>query len=84
VEALPDRGGELAFGLADRGAAIRLLARSGDRAFNESGREPDALAAASRELPGFEGRHGATLERMTRIASSSSADVAAPRDELAP
>lgn len=44
--------------LPDRGAAIRLLARSGDRAFNASGRQPDALAAALRDLPGFEGGVG--------------------------
>jgi phospholipid/cholesterol/gamma-HCH transport system substrate-binding protein len=84
VEALLDRGGDIAGGLADRGAAIRLLARSGDRAFNASGRQADALAAAFRELPGFEREARATLERMTRFASSSRADVAALRDELAP
>ena len=50
-------------GLADREQALQLLARSGDRAFNATGRQGRALAAAFRELPGFEREARLTVER---------------------
>jgi len=82
VRGLLADGGAIANGLADRAQAIQLLARSGDRAFNAMGRQGDALAAAFRQLPGFEREAARTVRAMTDFADSSTADVHALRSEL--
>jgi len=84
VKALLRDGGQVAAGLADREQALQLLARSGDRAFNATGRQGAALAAAFRELPGFERDARLTLDRLTATAREHTADVSALRGELAP
>jgi phospholipid/cholesterol/gamma-HCH transport system substrate-binding protein len=84
VQALLRDGASVAEGLADREEAIQLLARSGDRAFNATGRQGNALAAAFRELPGFEREARATIERVSAFARSRTADVAALRRLVAP
>ena len=84
VQALLRDGAFVAEGLADREQAIQLLARSGDRAFNATGRQGRALAAAFRELPGFEREALRTVERVTAFARSQSDDVAALRSLVAP
>jgi ABC-type transporter Mla subunit MlaD len=84
VETLLRDGGDIAEGLADREQAIQLLARSGDRAFNATGRQGDSLAAAFRELPAFERSARLSVERMSEFADEHTDDVAALRDELAP
>jgi phospholipid/cholesterol/gamma-HCH transport system substrate-binding protein len=84
VKALLRDGGQVASGLADREEALQLLARSGDRAFNATGRQGRALAAAFRELPGFERDARLTVERLTALAEAHTADVTALRGELAP
>lgn len=77
-------GGAVTGSLADREQALQLLARSGDRAFNATGRQGRALAAAFRELPGFERDARLTVERMTEFAGASTVEVRDLRDELAP
>jgi phospholipid/cholesterol/gamma-HCH transport system substrate-binding protein len=84
VQALLRDGASIAEGLADREGAIQLLARGGDRAFNATGRQGAALAAAFRELPGFEREARGTVERLTAFAHAHTAEVAALRRELAP
>ena len=84
VQALLRDGGDIAEGLADRGQAIRTLASGGDRAFDATGRQGRALADAFRELPGFEREARTTLDAMTGLARSQTANVVALRGELAP
>lgn len=84
VKALLHDGGQVAAGLADREQALQLLARSGDRAFNATGREGASLAAAFRGLPGFERDARLTLDRLTAMARAHTADMSALRGELAP
>jgi phospholipid/cholesterol/gamma-HCH transport system substrate-binding protein len=82
VRGLLADGGAIANGLADRADALQELARSGDRAFNATGRQGAALAAAFRELPGFEREATRTVRAMTSFAESSTGDVHALRAEL--
>lgn len=84
VQALLRDGGDVAEGLADREQALQLLARSGDQAFNATGRQGAALAAAFRELPGFEREARATLDRVTAFSEQSTPDIVALTRELAP
>jgi ABC-type transporter Mla subunit MlaD len=84
VAALLRDGGSVAQSLADREQALQLLARSGDRAFNAVGDQGTALAAAFRQLPGFQREATRTLNELTRFANQRTADVAAVRRELAP
>ena len=84
VQSLLRDGGAVAEGLADREESLQLLARSGDRAFNATGRQTRGLAAAFRELPGFEREARLTVDRMTEFANASTPQVAELRDELAP
>lgn len=83
VRGLLADGGAIANGLADRAQAIRLLARSGDRAFNAVGDQGAALAAGFRQLPGFEREAARTVRAMTAFAQSNTAEVHALRAELA-
>ena len=75
VQALLRDGGTIAEGLADREQALQLLARSGDRAFNATGRRRNDLAAAFRELPEFEQEARLTVERLTGLARAHTGDV---------
>jgi phospholipid/cholesterol/gamma-HCH transport system substrate-binding protein len=84
VQSLLRDGGAVAESLADREGSLQLLARSGDRAFNATGRQTRGLAAAFRELPGFEREARLTVDRMTEFANASTPQVAELRDELAP
>jgi phospholipid/cholesterol/gamma-HCH transport system substrate-binding protein len=84
VAALLRNGGAIANGLADRGEAIRLLSRSGDRAFNATGDEAASLKATFSELPGFERESERTVRRLTRLANARTADVRTLQQELAP
>jgi phospholipid/cholesterol/gamma-HCH transport system substrate-binding protein len=84
VKAVLRDGGTVAAGLADREEALQLLARSGDRAFNATGRQGTALAAAFRELPGFERDARLTVERLTALAHAHTGDVTALREEIGP
>jgi ABC-type transporter Mla subunit MlaD len=77
-------GGDVAGGLGKRAAAIQLLARSGDEAFNAAGRQGAALARAFRELPGFETEATRTLSDLTAFSRRRTSDVEALRSELAP
>ena len=77
-------GGDVARGLGDRAAAIQLLARAGDQAFNAAGRQGAALERAFRELPGFETEATRTLDALTAFSQKRTADVEALRGELAP
>ncbi|HKE79727.1 MAG TPA: MlaD family protein, partial [Solirubrobacteraceae bacterium] len=84
VQALVRDGGAIAHGLADRGDALRLLARSGDVAFNATGRQAVSLRAAFQELPGFEAEARQTLQRLTRLADASTGNVRTLTGQLAP
>jgi phospholipid/cholesterol/gamma-HCH transport system substrate-binding protein len=84
VETLLRDGGDVARGLGDRAAAIQLLARAGDQAFNAAGRQGAALERTFRELPGFETEATRTLNALTAFSSRRTADVEALRGELAP
>jgi phospholipid/cholesterol/gamma-HCH transport system substrate-binding protein len=84
VQALLRDGGTIAEGLADREQALQLLARSGDRAFNATGRQGSALAAAFRELPSFESEARVTVERLTAMARAHTGDVTELTRRVAP
>lgn len=84
VSTLLRDGGDVAQGLGDRSAAIQLLARAGDRAFNAAGRQGAALEQAFRELPGFEQEATRTLNALTDFSQRRLADTVALRRELAP
>jgi phospholipid/cholesterol/gamma-HCH transport system substrate-binding protein len=77
-------GGDVAGGLGQRAAAIQLLNRAGDQAFNAVGRQGAALERAFRELPGFEVETTRTLDALTGFSRRRTTDVEALRGELAP
>jgi phospholipid/cholesterol/gamma-HCH transport system substrate-binding protein len=84
VQSLLRDGGEVANGLADREQSLRLLAGAGDEAFNAIGDQGESLAAAFRQLPGFEREATQAIDRLTRLARERTGQVASLRRELAP